>query len=97
MLGLGSIVRGFGPSRPRLIDDLEDIPVDRLAEEKALEWGRPHFFDQFSPALPEALLQFLELRQGIIDRHVPPELTFERRYLEPFDVGDVDLLAASDV
>ena len=47
--------------------------------------------------LQQALLELLEVRTRVEDRHMPSEFPLERRHLEPPEVDQVHLLAESDV
>ena len=48
----------------RVVDHFEDVAVHRLAEEEALEGRRPERLEQLRAALPQALLERVELRRA---------------------------------
>src|SRR2546426_7933341 len=58
----------------RAIDHLEDIAVDRLAKEEALERRGAQRVEQLGSAAEEPLLQRLEFRARIEDGHMAAEL-----------------------
>jgi hypothetical protein len=80
-----------------LVDDFEDVAVDRLAEEEPLEGGRAKRFREHRSLAREAFAQRREVRKGVKHRDMAPELTFEAADLESFNVEHMKLLPAGDV
>ena len=79
------------------MDDFEDVAVDRLPEEEALEGGRTKRIDQYPAGADEARLQRREVRPRMEQRHVAAELSLIGAGGEAFHVEDVHLLPPPDV
>src|SRR6187431_713472 len=83
--------------RSPVVDYLEEVAVDGLAKEETLEGRGAKRLHELNPAIGQPLLQGGEVRQRMIERHVPSEFLLERRDDEAFDEEHMDLLPASDV
>lgn len=94
---LASVLGALQHSGYALINHLKDVPVDRFAEEEALEWCRAKRGEYLGPFGCETSLQCVEFGQRIKQRDVPSELVFEGRDAEPFDVEDVHVLATAEI
>ncbi len=74
---------------PGGVDNLEYVPVNRFAEEEALEWDGAELLDEFAAGRENALAQGGEVAERMEEGDVATELGFERGDVEPCDVQKV--------
>src|SRR6185312_10617869 len=90
----------LGPSpnfRLCVVDDLEDVAVDRFAEKETLERRRPKRIEQVGAVIFQPLLERGEVRRRMEERDETAEFSLELRRRERLDVQHVQTLTGAEI